>query len=96
MRVQATEHTLHVGTKVYLREDSEWINYDSHEGHSNNPLNVEGVVTAINPNSTFKVVVKWYNNTNNSYTYDDLDIIVPNPENYNRYHGRQIPKHEFI
>ena len=96
MRVQGTEHNIRVGTKVYLREDSTWVNWESYDEGSTNPIDVEGVVYEVGDDSfSLPVNVSWSNGTGNSYHFKDLDVVVPDGE-FNRYYGREIPKHEFI
>ena len=60
-----------VGSRVVLREDSEWNN-----GDEANPLGVAGEVVLIRVNKgDFPVKVKWENSRSNTYHYRDLDLV---------------------
>lgn len=67
---EQTESKFKVGDKVIMSDDSMW--YDQGDF---NPANVEGEVIEIQ-NNDLGIVVKWSNNTSNSYNDHDLLLIT--------------------
>ena len=65
-----TKSKFKVGDTVIISDDSMWYNQGN-----NNPANVEGVITEIN-NEDLGIVVKWPNDTSNSYNTKDLLLIT--------------------
>ena len=67
---EQTKSKFKVGDTVIISDDSMWYNQGN-----NNPANVEGVITEIN-NEDLGIVVKWPNDTSNSYNTKDLLLIT--------------------
>lgn len=68
-----------VGTKVYIREDSEYFTVNSFK-----PKGVEGIVTS-SSSDFLGILVKWKNGSTNSYSEDDLTTetpFVPEEDNF--------------
>ena len=65
------------GDKVMLSPDSRWVEGDSKEPDSFNPLNMEGIIINEDVYSKrHKWEVKWSNDITNTYSNDDLILVV--------------------
>lgn len=60
------------GIKVKLREDSKWVDFQSNEKDSSNPLNMQGEIISTDSDDRLPYQVKWANSKTNSYNEDDL------------------------
>ena len=65
-----TKPKFKVGDKVMISDDSSW--YDTCEA---NPANIEGVITKI-MDEDLGIIVKWSNDTSNSYNERDLLLVT--------------------
>ena len=60
-----------LGSEVFLREDSEYVRYNSHF----NPLGVVGIVIDVREDDDeHPLQVKWGNSRSNAYHYRDLEL----------------------
>ena len=66
-----TKSKFKVGDKVMMSEDSSWHSWTDF----NNPANVEGVITEIK-DEDLGIIVKWSNDTSNSYNTQDLVLMA--------------------
>lgn len=65
-----------IGDKVMISDDSPYYG-----GGNNNPTNVEGIITEIK-DEDLGIIVKWSNDTSNSYNDRDLILWKAKPKSY--------------
>lgn len=67
------ENEIPIGTRVMLNPTSRWVNSDSYQKNSSNPLNVKGTIDAYDE---YNYGVKWDNRAHNSMYKIGEDLII--------------------
>ena len=72
-----------IGDEVMLSHESRWVEEDSNESDSSNPLNMKGVITSVNDYGVIEYDITWSNDSSNG-CYKDEDLI-PAPKQQTQY-----------
>lgn len=69
-----------VGDRVRLSASSKWVDSDSKDPKSSNPLGIEGTIDSYSDNDCFRIEVMWDNGRHNSYDDNDLVLVKKSKE----------------